>query len=244
MKIFQCSSSVEFRMLQEQQPFKFTFWLTQCYGFWKTEGHSKYRKFFSVFMFLWLHPVAIVYLTMSLLQVDDVSDSARSIFFMCVTITAFGYDGSFIAFSRQIEDLTQDISRVFSEKPEAEKLLIKTCQKIFQDKMKKYAVLTICVALGMFLPFLTGKLTSPIFTPSSLKNSRGYFYFSWFYESVEMIYLATISTLCQDLFLELLFIIQTYTKFFKSQIKTVDLSGIDGKFKLIECIKLHQNVKR
>jgi surface polysaccharide O-acyltransferase-like enzyme len=231
-------------MLDEQQPFKAAFQTLKFFGFWRTEDLSHRHKNNTKFLFLWLYPAAIVFLFLSLLQSENVNETVKSIFFICLLSISMGYAGTFAACSQSFEDLAADVGQIFSENFESTQHLIKLCKKMKKDKATKMVVLVVCVALGTIIPLVTGTLSTPIYTPGFLKHSACYFYFSWFYESCVMIYLATASTAAQDLFTDFLFAINAYTEFFKCHIETVDLCGDDRFSKLIECVNFHRNVRR
>lgn len=231
-------------MLCELEPFKTNFQLLQFAGFWRTEEHSTVRKIISFVIFLWLHPVGIVFLSLSILYVEDVGESARVIFFGCITTFSFGYDGNFVIVANKFESLIVDIDAIAHEHPQVRKNLIKLCVRMKKEKIGKMTVLFICVILGTCLPLFTRKLPSPIFTPDAMKNSTEYFYFSWVFETAAMVYLGTFTTASQDLFVDFLLVINAYNEVFQMKLKSADLSGSHGRVELIECINLHRNIKK
>jgi hypothetical protein len=230
-------------MLDEQPLFKFTFRIIQLAGFWRTENLSEKYKFFTKVIFLWLHPVAIVMLLLSVFQGESVGESARSVFFVCITLTCFGYDGSFVVCRHQIEDLIADLDGIFSENSETKERLVKICEKLRKTKMFRFSVLIICAAFGSIAPLITGMLATPIYTPTALKHTTWYYIFSYLYETIDMLYLITVSTFVQELYYQLLYVINAYTEFFKAHIEEADLSE-GGKVELMRCIRYHQNIQR
>jgi hypothetical protein len=236
--------AVESKMLEKLQPFKFVFKILQEAGMWRTKNHSKWRNILAKTIFIWLHPVGALFLIFSIPQAENITDFAQSAFFSCVSLNSCAYGITFVLLNQQIEDLIADISRIFSEQPEAGKILVSDCRKIVKGKVLRYSMLLFCVVIGIMGPAFTGTLFTPMYTPISMKGTAGYFYFGWIYGSVDMIYLGVFTTASMDLLFEFLFCIDAYILFFKGHLMTADFGGRDGKKRLIECIDMHQSIKR
>jgi hypothetical protein len=195
-------------------------------------------------LFVWMHHVGVLFLVCSIPQAENIIDFTKSVFFSAVCINSTTYSSVFILLSAQIEDLIADLSQIFNESPEAGKILIEKCQQIVQGIIPKNLILIVCIVLGIIGPLLTGTLSTPIYTPVSLKSSLGYYLFSWMYANVDMIYLGLFTTACIDLFFELHVCIEAYVGFFESHLRAVNFAGANGHERLIECIEIHRNVKR
>lgn len=66
----------------------------------------------------------------------------------------------------------------------------------------------------------------------------------WLYQSFQMTYVIVVMGSLFDLLYVSLVLIYAYVKFCQDQLHLLELKSSDDKSKLVECVKIHQNIRR
>jgi hypothetical protein len=231
-------------MLEQQQPFKFTFFLLNNFSFWKIENRSRRCKALIVFLFLWFHPITLAFQLLAVFRGENIGESTKAFLYFCATTTLFGYVCALIFHIRKMVDLVADIEQIFNENSATMGKMIEICGHLKKIKILKYFSISFFTIMAIFMPFLTGQLSIPIFIPHMCNSSKICFSFVWLHEAFLFFYLSYVSSITTELFNDLLFVIDAYAQFFKEHLTTVNFSGKAGKENLIRCIVYHRNFKR
>lgn len=230
-------------MLEQHEPFKLVLSILNFYGLWQPTSLKKSHKIVAVISFLMFHILSGILVALKFFTDGNVSEFSLTISLTSSFFATSGFIVTFWRSNQKVQDIIDDFDRVFLQQPESMKFLVKQCKRASTIEFWKLRATILWVVLAILGTLLTRKIHHTRWLPEFIIQMSGYFYWRVLYESFTMIYVTTLAVVCQDIFYNLLYTVNAYVSFLKFELKNVDLTESDGKFKLIECVKIHQNAR-
>jgi hypothetical protein len=231
-------------MLRDQVPFKAMLSFFRVYGFWDRNSLKRTHKCLALLAYLTLQPLALILMFMNLRQCRDFDNFVRLLTLISTFIMSISFTAALNIHGKKIGELMNEIGEIFQNKPATLDDFTATCESNRKIVRVKVIAMRVWIILGIFGSLNLRVDLIPIWLPLTQDQKERFFYVFWPLQPVIMIYSSELALLIQELLNGLLALISVYLKFFQGELRQLDLTGINGKKNLIECVLNHQKIQR
>lgn len=231
-------------MLEKTEPFKSMLDFFNFCGLWKTNSHQKSKKIYALIAFLLFQPLPLFLILFSLIQDNSFYTVIRMITIASSYLLTMSYIVFFWLNEKKIQDFFDDFNETIQSSLNSQAFINLKCLKAKKIELAKVSVTGFWLLNLTFISLFTRDLRTPLWEPEFLRHFPGIFYLKWAYHTGFMAYTSIVGLLAEDFCFSLLMTVKGYGKYFEHQLTTLDVNGKIGRANLLECVKIHQNIRR
>jgi hypothetical protein len=219
------------RKLEQREPINLIMKYFKFYGIWNYTSIK--HRVIALITFIILQLSCCILVILSFANIRDISDFTRCMIYTSIYTISCASAINIYVKQNEIQELFDEMSEIFNENMEHG---IKRCNRMYNITIRlTFVILTAGNVIG---PLINGRLDVPFYMLSDFDEL---FYVIWPLQASSMFYTIFLSVLSVELMCNLLIIMHTYVQSFQTKLK--DLKG-DNELEIIECIRMHLNIKR